>query len=131
MSELQLLSKSQENILTSLNPESKADKKKLYNCINSPDDAISDMVGKHIKISDYVAHEVEIENDKGEKVRAVRLVLIDDKNKTYATVSDGAVQALSKIFSIFGTPDTWDEPIEVKVVEKKSRKFKFITFEVV
>lgn len=131
MADLSILNINDENnFITSLNPSDIQSKKKLYNCINSPDEGLSDALNKTINMVDYIAHNVEVENDKGDKVKAVRLILIDDKGKSYASVSDGAVQALAKIFSIFGTPDTWEEPLKIKAVEKKSRKFKFMTFEV-
>lgn len=128
---LQLLENKDNNFLTSLNPENIEEKKKLFNCINSPDYKISDCVGETIKVTNYVAHSVIINSDRGEDTEATRLVLIDEEGKTYATVSTGIIQALSKIFSIFGTPSEWDEPMSLKVVEKKSSKFKFITFEIV
>ena len=40
--------------------------------------------------------------------------------------------AFGNLFAIFGTPDAWDHPLVLKVVEKKSRRgFKFFDLELV
>lgn len=127
--DLSTLKNAENNVLTSLNAQTTKEKKALFNAMNVSDDALGDHVGETIVIKDYIAHNVKIENED-----AVRIVLIDVDGKSYSSVSTGLVQAITKIFAIFGQPDEWDEPMAVKVLEKKSSKDsknKFLTLELV
>lgn len=110
-----------EACFCSLTADTAEKKKSLFNATNDPDHRIKEFVNKPIKVKDVFVEVVECTNrDTGEVRKCPRIVLIDDKGVSYTAVSIGVFSALRKIFSIFGTPDTWEEPITVtpKLIEK-------------
>ena len=97
----------------------------IFNAINSADESLGDHINEVLEIVNVVAHPVEIlDEDTGEVVKALRTVLIDKKGKSYTAVSSGITNALSRIFSIIGSPDggAWEkEPVKMKVKQVKTR----------
>lgn len=123
----------QNNMFCSITGETKQDKVRIYNAISNPANALSDCKGEILEIKDVIAHYVQMESmeDTGEIITAPRIVLIDKEGATYACVSTGIMQSLKQIFMLFGTP-TWEDPVKVKVIEKKGRKgYKFLSLELV
>lgn len=51
----------------------------------------------------------------GEIVDATRVILVDKDGKAYTTVSDTVLRDLNTLFSIFGMPSEWPEPINVEI----------------
>ena len=104
------------------NDGSMKSKAKVYNMINNPDKRISDVIGEVIKIKDILAHNIEVINEEtGEMINALRTVIIDENGTSYEAVSQGVTNSLARIMEIFGQPETWDEPIPVKPVQKSTR----------
>lgn len=97
----------------------------IFNAVNGADEQISDHIGEVIEIVNVVAHPVQLADEvTGEVVNALRTVLIDKNGKTYTAVSQGITSALSKIFSIIGTPENgaWEkEPVKMKIRQIKTR----------
>lgn len=94
----------------------------IFNAINSPEKKVADFIGKTIALKDIVAHPIRLlDENTGEVIDAMRMVLIDDKGEGYEAVSSGLVNAVSRILQIFGQPETWSEPIKVEVVQKGTR----------
>jgi DNA polymerase III delta prime subunit len=126
----------------SVKAETKADKVKLFNAINNPDFRLADFINMKIKIKDVVVEIVELEQTDDEdkpkvdidgeviKQKAPRVVLIDDKGKSYQCVSVGIFSALKKMIALFGTP-TWEEPIEIMVKQVSKKERKMLTIELV
>lgn len=134
MNDLIKIKESKDNVITSLELKTTKEKKALYNAMNNADFALSDYVGKTIVLKDYIAHNVIVEDKDGNDIEVVRFVLIDKDGHSYATVSNGVTQAFTKIFSIFGQPNEWDDEMKIQVLEKKSSKDsknKYITIELV
>lgn len=101
---------------------SMASKARIFNSVNSPDKKISDCIGETINLKDIVAHPIQLVDEQtGELIKAMRMVLVDDKGVAYEAVSSGLVNAVARILQIFGQPDTWSEPIKVKPVQKGTR----------
>lgn len=99
--------------------ESKA---RIFNSINSPDKRISDCIGETISLANIVAHPIQlVDENSGELVETMRMVLVDDKGTSYEAVSTGIVNAVARILQIFGQPETWNGPIKVKPVQKGTR----------
>lgn len=97
-------------------------KAKIFNAINSPDEKIADHINKPIMLTDIVAHPVQLVDEKtGELLDSMRMVLVDENGVGYEAVSTGIVNAVSRILQIFGQPQTWDGPIKVVPVQKKTR----------
>ena len=102
-------------------PEEKAT---LFNAMNNPDERIADHINETIAVKDLYCEVVQCVNQEtGEVSTCPRIVLIDDKGKSYASVSLGIYSAMKKLISIYGQP-TWDKPIKVKVMQisKGTRK---------
>lgn len=102
-------------------PEEKAT---LFNAMNNPDERIADHINETIAVKDLYCEVVQCVNQEtGEVSTCPRIVLIDDKGKSYASVSLGIYSAMKKLMTIYGQP-TWDKPIKVKVMQisKGTRK---------
>ena len=99
--------------------KSKAD---IFNAVNSPDRKLSEFIGETINLKDIVAHPIQlIDENTGELLDALRVVLIAEDGTSYEAVSNGVANAVNRILQIFGQPDTWETPIKVKAVQKQTR----------
>ena len=120
---------SNETAITTFNPQNEkpyycsvkanthADKVKLFNALENADLRLNDCVGQEIAIKDvYVERYVKLEGEE-EKVK-FRTILFGEDGKTYVTASYGVYSCVSKIFRTFGTPDTWSDPLKVKVEKR-------------
>lgn len=105
-------------------------RKRLYKAIAEAEQ-LSDHLGSTINLADVVVMPVSSENDEtGEIEEYERTTLIDADGSAYAAGSSGVVTSLNNLFGVFGQPQTWAEPLAIRVVEKKGRKgFKFMTIE--
>lgn len=100
------------------------EKAKLYNAMNNPDERLGDKINMQIKAKDLYVEVVNCTNaETGEVTPCPRIVIIDDKGKSYQCVSVGIFSALKKIIQVYGAP-TWTKPItlEVKQITKGERK---------
>lgn len=97
----------------------------IFNAVNSADESLGDHIGEVLEIVNVVAHPVTLLDEiTGEVVECLRTVLVDKKGVTYTAVSQGITSALSRIFSIVGSPDNgaWvEEPVKMKVKQVKTR----------
>lgn len=111
-------------------------KKKLYKIKNRPDHNISDYINKEIRIKDiYIDVNARVQKD-GENAGVVenkpRTILIDENGESYiAGVSIGIYQAVKEIIRTFGSPDTWDEPLTVVVVQVKTARGNMLSLDIV
>lgn len=97
----------------------------IFNAVNGADESVADHIGEVLEIVNVVAHPVELPDEEtGEIFTALRTVLVDKNGKTYTAVSQGITSALSRIFSIVGTPEdgAWEkEPVKMKIKQVKTR----------
>lgn len=97
----------------------------IFNAINGADESLGDHIGEVLEIVNVVAHPVTlVDEETGETVECLRTVLIDKKGVSYTAVSQGITSALSRIFSIIGSPDdnAWvNEPVKMKIKQVKTR----------
>ena len=101
---------------------SMASKARIFNAVNSPDKKISECIGETLLLKDIVAHNILLtDDDTGEVIEAVRMVLVDADGTSYEAVSGGLANAVQRILGIFGQPNTWEAPIPVKVIQKGTR----------
>lgn len=112
---LSLFTGIQNKIYCSKKAESESDKKALFNALESCDALLNNCVGQEIELKDIYVEEKQVQEESGELKTKYRTILFDANGQTYATGSYGIYNILRKIVSIYGTPDTWDEPIKVKV----------------
>lgn len=92
----------------------------IYNGLNTCDHLLNDFEGQIITIKDVYMQEFEgIDKNTNESTMKRRVIIFDKDNKTYVTGSSFIFNALKQLFAIFGTPDTWPEPLYVKVTKKQ------------
>jgi hypothetical protein len=109
----------------SLEPKTEAEKVMLFNAINSPDKPFREMVNIKIPVQHIFSEVVDLtDKNTGEVIKAVRIVFIDKDGKSYGTVAKGVLNATSKLFASFGTPDTWKKPINIlpKLITKDTNQ---------
>ena len=106
------------NVYCSLHVETTEEKKKLFNTLESCDLLLNDCVGQVIAIKDVYVEEKQVQDEEGNLKTKFRTILFDEVGQTYATGSYGIYNILRKIFAIYGTPDTWSEPLKVEVSKK-------------
>lgn len=116
--ELTIFNGDNNKIYCSLNVETLDEKKKLFNTLESCDLLLNDCVGQVIALKDVYVEEKQVQDEDGNLKTKWRTILFDSNGQTYATGSYGIYNILRKIFSIYGTPDTWNEPLEVEVAKK-------------
>ena len=105
----------------------------IYNAVNNKGESLDDHKNEVLEIVNFAAHPVTLTDENtGEIVEALRIVLVDKKGVNYDAVSQGIASSLQKIIAIVGMAP-WDkEPLKIKVVEQKTRKgFKTNTIELV
>lgn len=108
----------------SMKAETADEQATLFNAMNNPDERLADHINETIKAKDLFCEVVDCVNTETGEVRACpRIVIIDDKGKSYACVSLGIYSAFKKLMSIYGEP-TWETPIPLKVIQvtKGARK---------
>ena len=104
---------------------SRASKVAIFNAINGADESLADHINEILEITNVVAHPVTLTDEEtGEVINALRVVLIDKNGKAYQAVSGGIANAISRIISIIGDPATgaWEkEPVKMRVKQVKTR----------
>lgn len=100
----------------------RASKVKIYNAINNAEKTLADVIGKPLDIVDVVAHPITLPDEEtGEVINTVRIVLIDKNGVGYTAVSQGILNSLARIFQIVGTPSWKDEPVKMEVKQVQTR----------
>lgn len=104
-------------------------KKTLFNATSNPQ-KISAMIGKRIDLLHFYVEIIQVVSEQtGEIVNVPRVVLIDAKGNGYQGVSIGLYNALKRIVSMFGMPETWESPLTVEVQQielKNGRTFNLL-----
>jgi hypothetical protein len=81
-----------------------------------------------LKVVDVVLQEVEIADEAGNISDNIRITLVTEDGTAYHATSKGIAQSLKQAFGVFGTPDSWQEPLEVTAIEEKGRNgYYFLT----
>ena len=107
--------------VTSINMESPDGAIDAYNALSDAED-IRDHLGEKLAIVDFAAEPVEIEDENGEVVTAIRTVFIDKDGNAYQSYSDQLVRSLNRLFVMLGTPDTWKKPVNLVITDELSAK---------
>lgn len=96
-------------------PTTQREKAQLYNATNNTSKRVKDLVNTEIKLRNVYVEVVNCTDSiTGEVIKCPRIVLIDDENTGYVCVSVGIFSALKKLFTIFGEPSTWEEPVKIR-----------------
>lgn len=106
-------------------------KAKLYNAMNNPDKRLSDMINMQINAKDLYIEVVNCTNtETGEVTACPRIVIIDEKGRSYQAVSIGIYSALKKVIQVYGAP-TWEKAIKLEVKQITKGERKMLTLNVV
>lgn len=117
--ELTLFSGIKQNVYCSKVAETEKEKKELFNALESCDALLNDCVGQEINIKDIYVEEKQVMDDEtGEIKTKYRTILFDENGQTYATGSYGIYNILKKIVQIYGLPESWENPLKVKVAKR-------------
>ena len=112
---------------TSLQLTTRADKMAMLKAVNNSLPLL-DKVGEEIAVVDVVLQAVTFTNDETGLVEdTVRTTLIDADGNAYHAASKGIAISLQQAFKVLGSPDTWDEPLVVKVEQGNRGKFRYLT----
>lgn len=119
---------------TSMTVTTKEERKAFYNAVENPEHKLSEFINKKVTFSNVSMEmsQVQARDDAGNPIPdtfnpAVKTVLVTPDGKGIISTSMGVARALYSMFQIFGTPDTWDEPMTVVVKQieiGKNRTFK-------
>ena len=92
---------------------------------------LDEHLNEPIDMVNAIAQAVQVTDDQtGEISNTVRVIIVAEDGTAYAATSPTLAAGLNTMFGIFGTPDTWDTPLTIKVVERRSRRgFKFFSIE--
>ena len=103
---------------------------KLYAALQNAE-KLDEHLNEPLDMVNAVAQSVQVTDDQtGEVSNTVRVIIVTADNKAYAATSPTLAAGLNTMFSIFGTPNVWTEPLTIKVVERRSRRgFKFFSIE--
>ena len=111
------------------NTDTMAGKMALYNAMQTSD-KVDEHLNELLHVTNVLAQAIEVANQETGEINSSTRVVIHAEEGDFAAASPALAHAFGNLFAIFGTPDTWDHPLALKVVEKKSRRgFKFFDLE--
>lgn len=103
----------------------------LYSAMQTTD-KVDDHLNEPLHVANVLAQAVEVANLETGEISPSTRVIIHAEEGDFAATSPTLAHAFGNLFAIFGTPDTWSQPLVLKVVEKKSRRgYKFFDLELV
>ena len=121
-------------LFTTIRGEDFSAKLALNNAIADAE-PIDKHLDKWINLKDIVIQDVEFSDEDestGEVTTTpgIMVVLVDDKGKAYRAFSNGVFRDLQRLLNILGDPNTWPDPVSVKVVQTVSGKNRFYNLRV-
>lgn len=104
----------------SFKPKTLEEKKHLFNALENCDVKLNDIVGQSIKVKNlYIQEYSRTDKNTGEPIsNGHRTILFDEAGKTYVTASNYFFVSIAKLLDAIGTPDTWEEPLEIEIVKR-------------
>ena len=116
-------------LFTTIKGEDFSAKLALNNAIADAE-PIDKHLDKWINLKDIVIQDVEFTDEDestGETTTTpgIMVVLVDDQGKAYRAFSNGVFRDLQRLLNILGDPNTWPDPVSVKVVQTVSGKNRF------
>lgn len=116
-------------LFTTIKGEDFSAKLALNNAIADAE-PIDKHLDKWINLKDIVIQDVEFTDEDestGEvtTTQGIMVVLVDDQGRAYRAFSNGVFRDLQRLLNILGDPNTWPDPVSVKVVQTVSGKNRF------
>lgn len=99
----------------------------FYNAVSNPTGKLKEHVNEVLDMA-HVSIEVA-ELKTGEL--APRIIIVTADGNSYQCVSIGVYQSLKRIFALFGTPETWAEPLKIKPVLTSTAKGQVLSLQLV
>lgn len=121
----------QNPVLSTMVTETKKEKALFYNAVENPTRKVADLINQEITITNVYMEKAHYIDDEGIVTDGVKTVLIDENGEGILANSIGIVKAVYSIFSVFGMPDEWDEPMKVKVKQVETKRGRYFKLEVV
>lgn len=116
----------------SLVPQTQHEKAILYNATQNPSHKLSEFINQRITFTNVFMEQVEIQDEESGEIRkGVRTILFTPEGEGITATSNGVARSMYGIFSIFGTPDTWEDGVSVIVRQTETAKGRTFKLEVI
>ena len=103
----------------------------FYNAVTNPTGKLKEHINETLNLVHVSVEPIEVKRGDGTTNIAPRIVLVTDAGDSYSCVSVGVYAALKRIFSLFGTPDTWKNPLPIKPVLQAIKKGQVLSIQLV
>ena len=100
-------------------------RRKIFSAVNDAK-PVSDLNGKPFVIADLVIEATEFVNEKtGEVEPSVRTIFITPDGDAYQAFSGPVFNAAKRLLGLLGEPESWPEPVKVRVTEEGKGTIRF------
>lgn len=103
----------------------------FYNAVTNPTGKLKEHINETLNLVHVSVEPIEVKSEDGTTNIAPRIVLVTDAGESYSCVSVGVYAALKRIFVLFGTPDTWENPMPIKPVLQATKKGQVLSIQLV
>ena len=103
----------------------------FYNAVTNPTGKLKEHINETLNLVHVSVEPNEVKREDGTTNIAPRIVLVTDDGNSYSCVSVGVYAALKRIFSLFGTPDTWAKPLPIKPVLQATKKGQVLSIQLI
>lgn len=103
----------------------------FYNAVTNPTGKLKEHINETLNLVHVSVEPIEVKREDGTANIAPRIVLVTEDGGSYSCVSVGVYAALKRIFSLFGTPDTWTKPLSIKPVLQATKKGQVLSIQLV
>lgn len=103
----------------------------FYNAVTNPTGKLKEHINETLNLVHVSVEPIEVKSEDGTTNIAPRIVLVTDAGESYSCVSVGVYAALKRIFVLFGTPDTWKNPMPIKPVLQATKKGQVLSIQLV
>ena len=103
----------------------------FYNAVTNPTGKLKEHINETLNLVHVSVEPIEVKREDGTTNIAPRIVLVTDAGESYSCVSVGVYAALKRIFVLFGTPDTWKNPMPIKPVLQATKKGQVLSIQLV
>lgn len=113
-------------------PTDPTEQNHMINALSATNHSLSEYVNMEIGIKNFVIEKIDItDRETGEKREAWRTVIVDAGGASYGCASVGVFNSIRHIVMFKGTPDTWDEPMRVRVKETNKGANRILSLELI
>ena len=103
----------------------------FYNAVTNPTGKLKEHINETLNLVHVSIEPIEMKGEDGTAKIVPRIVLVTDAGESYSSVSVGMYTALKRIFSLFGTPDTWSKPLPIKPVLQVTKKGQVLSIQLI